>query len=89
MDIHKILALLHAERRRVNEVILSLERLYGIKGKKNVPTALGLLGTESGKRKRTVSPGTRAKAGKSEKPSVKKGAPAKSDGKVFGAANGI
>jgi hypothetical protein len=62
MDIKKILAELHEERRQVNDVILSLERLsQGLQGRKNMPTAASLLGFESGKRSGTASPAPRAK----------------------------
>ncbi len=73
MDIRKILADLHAEREQVNEVILILERLeQGMKRRKDFPTELGLQGPESGKRKRTASPATRAKTNhEPKKPVVK------------------
>jgi hypothetical protein len=71
MDIHKILVLLHEERRRVNDVILSLERLsQGPQARKNVPTAPNQQIVEGGKRTRTVSPVARAKMPKLE-PKVK------------------
>lgn len=67
MDIQKILAELHEERRQVNDVILSLERLaQGLQGRKNVPTAAGLLGFAGGKRSRTASPTARARNVKPE-----------------------
>jgi hypothetical protein len=66
VDIQKILAELHEERRQVNEVIVSLERLsQGLQGRKNVPTAARLLALDGGKRTRTASPKARAN-GKAE-----------------------
>lgn len=62
MDLHKILAELHDERRQVNDAILSLERLMqGPRSAKNVPTAASSQSLESGKRTRTVSPQARVK----------------------------
>lgn len=60
VNIQKLLAELHSERRQVNDVILSLERLSQFQGRKNVPTALSQLGIEGGKRARTVSHAARA-----------------------------
>jgi hypothetical protein len=73
MDIQAILAQLHAKRQQVNEVILILERLaQGIEQRKDLPTALGLQGKQSGKRKRTASPEARAKSTpEHKKPAVK------------------
>jgi hypothetical protein len=66
MDIQKILALLHEERRRVNDVILSLERLQSSQGRKNEPTASSQQGSEGGKRTGTAGPVARAKTDKPE-----------------------
>jgi hypothetical protein len=68
MDIQRILAQLHEERRQVNEVIQILERLaQGIERRKDLPTAMSLQGIESGKRKRTASPVTRVKSTQEQK----------------------
>ena len=73
MDIQRILAELHEERRQVNEVIQILERLeHGIARRKDLPTTIGLQGLEGGKRKRTASPVARVTSTpEQKKPAVK------------------
>ena len=73
MDIQRILAELHEERRQVNEVIQIMERLAeGIGRRKNLPTAFGLQGIGRGKRKPAASPVTRVKTTQEQKkPAVK------------------
>jgi hypothetical protein len=67
MDIQKILALLHVERRQVNDVILSLERLsQSAQAQKNVPTSTKQQIIDGGKQTGTVSSVARAKAPKVE-----------------------
>ncbi len=68
MDMQRILAELHEERRQVNEVIQILERLaQGIERRKDLPTAIGLQGLEGGKRKRTASPVARVTSTQEQK----------------------
>jgi hypothetical protein len=60
VDIQKILAELHEERRQVNDAILSLERLtQGLQERK--PTVTGQSGPDGGKRGGTASPAPRVK----------------------------
>ena len=65
MDIQKILAQLHEERRRVNDAILTLERLTQGTQRKGTPTATNRRIVE-GKLTGTASPAARAKSPKTE-----------------------
>ena len=66
MDISYILGQLHEERKRVNEVILTLERLVeGIQNRQKM--APGIKSLEKLAKKRQVSPETRAKLARAQR----------------------
>ena len=66
MDISYILGQLHEERKRVNEVILTLERLVeGIQNRQKM--APGIKSLEKLAQKRQVSPETRAKLARAQR----------------------